>query len=160
MSNPDDPAADTPLLQVDAGGWGLTWAPDADGRLHQLGLGPEGHRATAEVDPVWYPDAHPTWGGPDPFRPPALRVTHADGTLTTRLRWDHVERAPEDGAAGVPTDELVTLYTVDELFPLRVRFRFRTHRASGVLEQWVEVDHDEDGPVTLGDYDSLALPLL
>ena len=54
------------VVRVDAGEWGWTWAADADGRLHQVGLGPEGARAPVEVDPVWYPDAHPTWGGADP----------------------------------------------------------------------------------------------
>ena len=160
--HPDTPSDAGPgLLHVDAGGWGLTWAADGDGRMHQVGLGPDGHLAAAEVDPVWYPDAHPTLGGPDPFRPPALRITHADGTLTTRLRAERVDREPVDhDGTDDPLDEVVTLHTVDDLLPLRVRFRFRTHRASGVLEQWIEVDHDEDGPVTLWDYDSLAPALL
>ncbi len=138
------------VVRVDAGEWGWTWAADADGRLHQVGLGPEGARAPVEVDPVWYPDAHPTWGGADPLRPPALRITHADGTTTTRLRLDRVERQ------SVGDDETVSVCAFDEVFNLRVRFHARTHRASGVLEQWVEIDHDEDGPVTLWDHDSIA----
>jgi alpha-galactosidase len=150
-----DPTASDPVTaRIDAGGWGLTWLADDEGRLHQLGLGPDGHRATADAPIVLYPDAHPTWGGPDPYRPPALRVTHAEGTATTRLRAVRTDVEDLDG------DDDVTVHTVDELLTLRVRFRFRTHRASGVLEQWVEVDHDEDGPVTLFDYDSLAVMLL
>lgn len=153
-----DPTPTTPqpgeVVRIDAGGWGWTWAADTRGRLHQVGLGLDGAGAPVEVDPIWYPDAHPTWGGPDPFRPPALRITHAEGTTTTRLRLDGVERQP------LGDDELVTVRTVDEVFALRVAFRTRTHRDSGVLEQWVEIDHDEDGPVTLWDYDSIAPALL
>ena len=150
MTTPDETSPTQEVIRVDAGDWGWTWAADTRGRLHQVGLGLDGADAPVEVDPVWYPDAHPTWGGPDPYRPPALRITHAEGTTTTRLRLDGVERRPQGD------DELVTVIAVDELLDLRVAFRTRTHRDSGVLEQWIEIDHDEDGPVTLWDYDSIA----
>jgi alpha-galactosidase len=139
-------------IRLDAGGWGWTWSADDDGRLHQVGLGPFGADAALDVDAIWYPDAHPTWGGPDAVRPPALRITHADGTTTTRLRLHGVER--ESGPDN--DDEIVRIVTIDEVFGFRATFCARTHRASGVLEQWIEVDHEEDGPVTLWDYDSIA----
>lgn len=136
-------------IRIDAGGWGMTWAADADGALHQIGLGPEGHLAALDADARWYPDAVPTWGGPDPYRPAALRVTHADGTTTTRLVLDHVDRRD------VPGGELVVVALRDEVQSLDVELHLRTH-SSGVLEQWVEIRHDQDGPVRLHDYDSVA----
>ncbi|MFN7148619.1 MAG: alpha-galactosidase [Microthrixaceae bacterium] len=140
-------------IRIDAGGWGMTWAADAEGELHQIGLGPEGHLATLDADARWYPVAVPTWGGPDPYRPAALRVTHADGTTTTRLILDHVDRRE------VPGGELVIVALRDELQSLDVELHLRTH-TSGVLEQWVEIHHDQDGPVRLHDYDSVAPYLL
>ncbi len=179
------------LIRIDAGGWGLTWAVDGNGVLRQVGLGPQGHTAELQTDPVWYPTAFPTWGDPDPYRAGALRVTHSDGTLTTRLRFVgvdrrvEVDRTDEDrvGADGVqanrvdqnrvdtttesavgaspPADpEHVVVHLSDAELPLDVDLHLRTHPRSGVLEQWVEIQHDQGGPVRLGDYDSIAPFLL
>ncbi|HMR95597.1 MAG TPA: alpha-galactosidase [Microthrixaceae bacterium] len=145
-ARPDD------VIRIDSGGWGLSWAPSADGTLHQVGLGPAGAAATRDVAAHWYPRAFPTPDGTDPFRPPALHVVHADGTLSTRLVLDDVDRS--DAADG--SGEHVVLTTVDELFDLTVEHHLLTHPDSGVLEQWVEVVHAEDGPVTLLSHDSIA----
>jgi alpha-galactosidase len=48
----------------------------------------------------------------------------------------------------------------DELLDLTVEQHVRTHPASAVLEQWVEVLHDQGGPVRLLAYDSFAPFLL
>jgi alpha-galactosidase len=141
-------------IRIDAGGWGLSWVADDDGRLHQLGLGPTGHTATVDVAPRWYPLAFPTLDGTDPFRPPALQVTHADGTLTTRLSLSAVERDDD------PSGSHVVVRTTDERGDLTVEHHVRTHPDSGVLEQWVEVIHVEDGPITLLSHDSIAPFLL
>jgi len=147
------PATDADLIRVDAGGWGLTWAADGNGRLRQIGLGPVGHLAEPTLDLRWYPEAFPTWGGGDQFRPAPLRVTHADGTLTTRLIVDDVVRIPQDDG------EHVVVRCRDALLALVVEHHVRAHPSSGVLEQWVELEHDQAGPVLLSDYDSIA-PLL
>ena len=151
------PASTDPIrldepIRIDAGGWGLSWVADDDGRLHQLGLGPDGHFAALDVGAQWYPLAFPTLDGTDPFRPPALQITHADGTLTTRLALRSVERDEEPDGSG----EHVVAVTVDELLDLTVEHHLRTHPDSGVLEQWVEIVHGEDGPVTLLAHDSIA----
>ena len=106
-----------------------------------------------EVPAGLYPAAFPTWGGSDPFQPAALRVTHADGTLSTRLVFDGVRRSAVDDG------EHVTVTLVDEIEALTVELHLRTHR-SAVLEQWVEVHHRQDGPIRLHDYDSLSPFLL
>ncbi len=149
-----EPHAAQQPVRVDAGGWGASWVADDDGRLHQLGLGPDGHGAALDADARWYPLALPTLDGTDPFRPPALQVTHADGTLSTRLALRSVDRTQEaDG-------EHVVLVTVDERGDLTVEHHLRTHPSSGVLEQWIEVEHDQDGPVTLLAHDSVSPFLL
>lgn len=141
-------------ISVDAGGWGLTWAVDDDGRFHQTGLGPDGHRAASDVAARWHPFAFPTLDATDPFRPPPLQITHADGTLSTRLVVDGLDRREQvDG-------EHVVVTTADEDFDLTVEHHLRTHPASGVLEQWIVVHHGESGPVDLLAHDSIAPFLL
>lgn len=141
-------------IHVDARGWGLTWAVRDDGQLAQVGLGPNGHTAQVEVPLAFYPLAYRTWGSADPFREAALRVTHADGTLTTRLRAQALTRtALSDG-------EHLKIECRDELFDFTVEHNFRTHYDSGIIEQWVEIEHRESAPVLLHDYDSACHLLL
>jgi alpha-galactosidase len=150
----DNAVVDGSAVRVDAGGWGLTWAADDAGCLRQVGLGPEGATAQlGEIPLALFPDAYPTYGGGDALRPPALRITHADGSLTTRLVVEHVSRMVEPGG------EHVTMRCRDERFHLHVEHHLRTHPASGVLEQWVEILHEEPGTVRLMSYDSMS-PLL
>lgn len=137
-------------IRVDAGGWGWTWVADHSGRLRQVALGASGHDGTIDVDPRWYPDAFPT-AGTDALRPPALRIVHSDGMLTTRLALASIEH---------PADDHLVVICRDELQPLTVEHHVRTHSPSGVVEQWIEIHHDESGPVTLVDYDSIAPFLL
>ncbi len=99
-------------IRIDAGGWGLSWVADDRGALHQLGLGPDGCAAPLEVGAEWYPLAFPSLDGTDPFRPPALQITHADGTLSTRLVLRSVRRLHESGG------EHVVAVTSDEIFDL------------------------------------------
>ncbi|MGB6057026.1 MAG: alpha-galactosidase [Microthrixaceae bacterium] len=149
------------LIRVDAGGWGLTWVVDSLGILRQVGMGANGHQADCDVEPIWYPMAFPTWGGPDVYRPAALRVTHADGTMSTRLVVESVERTAVD-ALDNPTEERldggehIVVRCRDEIFDLRVEHHLRTHPTSGVLEQWIQFENGESGPVRLSDYDSIA----
>ncbi|MGB3411546.1 MAG: alpha-galactosidase [Microthrixaceae bacterium] len=156
------------LIRVDAGGWGLTWVVDSMGVLRQVGLGPNGHMADCDVEPIWYPTAFPTWGGPDVYRPAALRVTHADGTMSTRLVVESIERTaldspdnhkPEDPDTDrdrLDGGEHIVVRCRDEIFGLTVEHHLKTHPASGVLEQWLQIEHSESGPVRLSDYDSIA----
>ncbi|MCB1255970.1 MAG: alpha-galactosidase [Microthrixaceae bacterium] len=141
-------------IHVDAHGWGLTWAVRDDGQLAQVGLGPNGHTAQVEVPLAFYPLAYRTWGSADPFREAALRVTHADGTLTTRLRAQALTRT------ALPDGEHLKIECRDELFDFNVEHNFRTHHDSGIIEQWVEIEHGESGPVLLHDYDSACQLLL
>ena len=148
---------DGTLIRVDAGGWGLTWVVDELGRLRQVGVGPTGYEAACDVPAKWYPDAFPTWGGGDPFRAAALRATHSDGTTTTRLVVDSIRRSSLDALDGAVEDgEHVVVTCVDEELAFTVEHHLRTHPASSVLEQWVEIVHDEPAPVRLFDYDSIA----
>ncbi len=150
MDEPLDPGS---TVRVDAGGWGLTYVVDDDRVLRQVGLGPDGHRAPVDVEPRWYPQALPTYGEGDPYLPAPLRITHNDGTLTTRLAARSVVHRPAESGESV----VVTL--VDDEVGLIVELRLRTNPSAGVLEQHLEILNVQDGPIVLHDYDSIC-PLL
>lgn len=143
-------------LLATSGGDGYGFLVGDDGRLHQAGFGPA---MAAHVDnlapglpPAVYPLAYPAYDE-EPTRAPALRVTHADGTTTTRLRVDAVEAPPSPSTAGA-----VGIRLVDTARPLAVTLQFRAE-AHGVQRQWVEVTNHQDGPITLHEV-AAAAPVL
>ncbi len=64
--------------------------------------------------------------------------------------------ARTSSSEGVTTGRHVVVGCRDQVVDLRVEHHLRTHPDSGVLEQWIEVVHGEDGPVRLAEYDSVA----
>ena len=74
------------VIVIDAGATGLVLAVGDDGRLHQIAFGPHAADRRADLPVPLYPLAYPTFGE-EPLREPALRVTHGDGALSTRLRF-------------------------------------------------------------------------
>ena len=138
-------------MVVSSGGDGYGFLVDEDGHLRQAGFGPgiaaHMERLRSTVPTSAYPLAYPAYDE-EILRAPALRVTHSDGTTTTRLRVEDVE------VAG-PSTEIVL---VDPDCPLEVRMCFRAE-AHGVLRQWVTVTNDQAGPVTLFEV-AAASPLL
>lgn len=131
----------TSELVVDAGDTRLVLGVGEDGRLHQLGFGPDADDRP-ELPIGLFPVALPTFGE-EPLRVAALRITHADGATGTRLR--HVGHSSEPWEHGV--DHRVGL--ADRVAPVRVDLRYRTWPEHHVLEQWVEVTNGGDVPCTL-----------
>lgn len=146
MTAPPSPAAGVDpadVVDIAAGPTALRLVVDRRGRLRQAGFGPDA--TTAPLDPATpaglYPLAYPAHDE-DRRRAPALRVTHADGTTSTRLRVVDVERVDHgDGR----TEH--TVHLLDEARPLAVALRFRAHADEGVVEQWAEVTNQQAGPV-------------
>lgn len=74
----------------------------------------------------------------------ALRVTHADGVLTTELK-----------CAGIETKQLdenrtrTTVTLKDPLYPLTVRVDFTAHVKEDVITQQVTLTHQEPGDITV-----------
>lgn len=129
------------VFPLDAGRSSITFAVGEDGRLHQLGFGPDAPRA-AEVPLALYPLAYPTHGE-EPLREPALRVTHADGAVSTRLVVRHV--AVTSHARG----PALRITLADRVAPLEVTLRLQAWPDDDVLEQWVEVTNRGSAPVTV-----------
>lgn len=136
-------------LTIDAGGFGVVLAVADDGALHQLAFGADLSAATTEVPVGLHPLAYPTFGD-EITREPALRVTHADGATSTRLR----HRASTQAAHAHGVEHRIEL--VDRVAPLAVTLCYRTWPAHGVLEQWVEVVNEGDRPCTVHQASSSA----
>jgi alpha-galactosidase len=138
-------------IVVSTEGAGYGFLVDDEGGLHQAGFGPgiEAHMEglSARVPVALYPLAYPAYDE-EPTRDPVLRVTHSDGTTTTRLRVEDVQ------AAGAHTEILL----IDPDYPLEVRLCFRAEE-HGVLRQWATVTNRQPGPITLFEV-AAASPLL
>ncbi len=136
---------------VSSGGAGYGFLVDDAGQLRQAGFGPdiEAHmeRLRPAVPTNLYPLAYPAYDE-DPVRAPALRVTHSDGTTTTRLRVAEVQ------VAGPATE--ILLADPDLALEVRLCFRAEDH---GVLRQWVSITNGQPGPITLFEV-AAASPLL
>jgi alpha-galactosidase len=138
-------------IVVSSGDAGYAFLVDEGGRLRQAGFGPgiEAHVEALDeaVGPALYPMAYPAYDE-EPTRAPALRVTHHDGTTTTRLAVEDVR------ASGRGTEILL----VDPTCPLEVRLCFRAEE-HGVVRQWVTVTNRQPAPITLHEV-AAASPLL
>lgn len=144
----------TTRFDLHAGTVGLSLGVGPDGRLHQLGFGAIDGLPGADLPfPVeLYPLAHPTHGE-EATREPALRITHGDGVLSTRLvvRDVDVAEAPEGGGA------VTTVTLADRVVPTVVRLRYRTWPDHDALESWVEVVNEGDAPIVVHEAAATAL---
>ena len=75
---------------------------------------------------------------------PALRVTHADGTLTTALRFERCERQALDA-----NRTRTTLTLKDPLYPLTVQVAFTAYAKEDVVTQQVTLTHREPGDIVV-----------
>lgn len=137
-------------IHIDGGETGLVLGVGPDGRLHQLGLGaPERCRPDPALPVAIYPLALPTFGE-EALREPALRATHADGAVGTRLVvHDHREG---DHAHGVVHEVVLR----DRVAPFEVVLRWRTWPDLGLLEQEAEARNLGDRPCALHQLASAA----
>ncbi len=116
---------------VSSGGAGYGFLVDDQGRLRQAGFGPEIEAHMQQlpdgIPPALYPLAYPAYDE-EPTRAPALRVTHSDGTTTTRPKVEDVR------VVGSRTDILL----VDPDCPLELTLSFCAED-HGVLRQWASI---------------------
>ena len=82
-----------------------------------------------------------------------LQVIHADGAVTLRLKeTDRTETAEPDGRH-------IAICLRDEAYPFAVTRHVKGWNDCAVVETWVEIRHDEKGPVKLLRADSFASAL-
>ncbi len=120
-----------------------------DGRLYQRPIGVGDEKEPLLRDEESYPQA-----GDGYVWEPALQVTHADGNTSTALIYKGRTRTNEG-----PGIDLTRINLRDPAYPFEVTLFFRTHREQDVIEQWVEIRHQEPGNVILERMASTSLLL-
>jgi len=85
---------------------------------------------------------------------PALRAVHADGNLTTELVYQkHHQSQPQPGVV------LTQIDLKDKFYPFTVRLFYRAYTNEDIIEQWMEVVHEEKENVVLHNFFSSHLAL-
>ena len=102
-----------------------------------------GAKATIPERKSWRGPLLSTYGG-WAEKDPALRVTHADGVLTTELKFAGIETSALDANR---TRTTVTLK--DPLYPLTVEVAFVAYAKEDVITQQVTLRHQEPGDITV-----------
>ncbi len=110
-----------------------------DGRLYQHAIGAD----AGDSEPHRWNEACPQ-SGDGYIWEPSLQIVHADGNTSTTLLYDSLTRTNEtDGR------EMIRIRLHDPAYPFEAVLCFRTHRDVDVIEQWMEIHHQESGPVKL-----------
>src|SRR5690348_4927479 len=82
----------------------------------------------------------------------ALRVTHADGNLTTDLVFVSSSTEKTDSNTSV-----TKIILKDKYYPDEVTLFYKTYNEQNIIEQWMTFTHKEKGTVTLYNFASAAL---
>ena len=91
-------------------------------------------------------------GGDGSILEPALEAIHSDGNTSTDLRFVAVITTSEE-----PNIQLTRIDLKDGFYPFSVSLWFKAYQAQDVIEQWAEITHEENRPVTLYRFASSGL---
>ncbi len=140
------------LIPVSTQNTDLIFKVGNDHRLYQVYYGP---KLVQTPDSKTFPrPAHLAYvtSGTDNLFEPAIRVTHNDGNPSLELNY--VNHQTEK------SDENVTITRIrlkDPQYPVEVILHFKAFARENVMEQWVEIVHQEKKPVTVYNYASSLL---
>ena len=154
----------TDFVRISTDATDLLFRTAPNGRLYQVYLGPKllheddfthfspytrrGSDASAAAR-GW--EAYMTAGMEDTFEP-ALQVTHADGNMSTELKYVSSETNNIDGNA---TETIITLR--DSYYPLEVKLHYVAYSRENIIKSWSEISHSEKSPVQLVRYASAII---
>lgn len=85
---------------------------------------------------------------------PALRVTHANGGLSTELQFLNYSKTKVD-----ENSEIAVIRMKDQALPFFVTVFIKSYYNEDVFETWCEYRNEENGTVTLNDFASTYLPV-
>ncbi len=140
------------LIPVSTQNTDLIFKVGNDHRLYQVYYGP---KLVQTPDSKTFPrPAHLAYvtSGTDNLFEPAIRITHSDGNPSLELNY--VNHQTEK------SDENVTITRIrlkDPQYPVEVILHFKAFARENVMEQWVEIIHQEKNPVTVYNYASSLL---
>ena len=122
----------------------------ADQRVYQIRYGASAAEMPVVATLARETELHPPFG--DGFiSEPALQVTHADGNTSTDLIYARHDTTTIDTNVSFTRIELK-----DPAYPFFVTLCFKTYSKEDVIEQWTEIRHGENAPVTLFRFASSA----
>ena len=151
-SGADENAAKT--IRVSTVNSALTLRVGDDQRLYQIDFGRPGRDVTpSKRPPDRLDEFYPAYGNGF-IGEPAVQATHADGNTSTELVYVEHET--------VPIDENVSLTRIalrDAHYPFFVTLNLLAYREQDVIEQWVEIRHEEPGTIALDRFVSAAVLL-
>ncbi len=89
------------------------------------------------------------------FNEPALQVIHANGLLSTELKYiSHTTKKFQDNI------ETISVLLKDNLLPFFVTVHFKVYYNQDIIETWCTYKNEENGLVTLKKFASASIPLL
>lgn len=128
----------------------LVYNVDKDGVLKQSFYGKRIENGIENIQ-VTALEAYPAFGKAY-VNQPAFRATHADGNLTTELKYiTHETKSVSPGIS------LTRIVLKDKFYDLSVTLFYKAYQQTDVIEQWTEIVHNQRKNITLHDYASSQL---
>ena len=87
--------------------------------------------------------------GAEDFFEAALLITHADGNMTTILKYVSNEVKKIDDNV---TETVILLQ--DDVYPVDVKLHYVTYAKENIIKSWTEISHNEKAPITMSQYAS------
>ncbi len=136
-------------IAVETAATSLIFKVEKGGELRQSYYGEKpGRVETVHTGPL---TAYATYGQ-SYVNEPALHVVHADGNFTTDLVYEsHEQTAPGKDVS------LTRIVLKDRFYPFTVSLFYKAYVKENIIEQWMEVAHQEKKEVTLYNFFSAQL---
>ena len=144
-------------LHIPVGTGGITICPDHDGRLRQLGFGPDANDDEPGFPVALYPQAFPVYGE-NPTSPHALRISGVPGDVCRLAHLGNTRTTIENRAG---TGDIIShrIQLVDQAANVRVVLRYDVHTAYDLVAISAEVSNMSAASIRLEKYASSA-PLI
>lgn len=127
----------------------LVFGVDEKGKLKQVYFGKLIDQPVSTSLARQAPDAYPSYG--TTLNGIALRMTHADGNLTTNLVYK------SDASLSVNDNSRLTSITLkDSYYPVEVTLFYKTYIKEDIIEQWMELKHTEKEAVIVNEFASAS----
>ena len=131
----------------------LVYQVDKDGKLVQSYLGKRLAEAQLENIQITNLEGYPAFGN-GYVNEPAFRAVHADGNMTTDLKYVTSEFSEPDR-----NTTLTKIHLKDRFYDLSVFLCIKAYRNEDIFEQWTEIVHNEKKEITLYNFSSSHLVL-
>ncbi len=126
---------------------------DGNDKLQQITYGKDLAEEDLRNLSVFHPaEAYPSFGVN--VSTAGLRITHSDGNMTTELVYE------SSHSTQIDSNVRVTEITMkDKYYPVQVSMFFKSYHRENIIEQWIQLKHQEKGDIMIDDISSSNLPL-